>query len=647
MAYWNVSASMHQDGIHRLGLCVVIGTLLGGISPLAAGPEADLAEAATRVGGHPRLFMKPGEPARLRERIKEDARSAMIAEAVMAKADALLEMPPLARRMEGRRMLSVSRMALDRLATLSMAWHLGGERSHVDRAIIELRAVAAFEDWNPAHFLDTAEMTMGVALAYDWLHAELDPATREIARRAIFDKGLTPALASERHWWMTTTNNWNQVCHGGLVAGALVLLDHEREASLRILERALRHLPNAMASYAPLGAYPEGPGYWSYGTSYNVILLAMLESALGSTFGLEKMEGFDLTGSFPILMTGPSGQMFNFSDGRANRGIQPAIYWLARRFSQPGWASHEDRMFEGSTPHALNHWLLAVSLLWRDAPAGPAALKLPLHWTSRGEVPVSVHRDSWERADAVFVGIKGGSPSASHGHMDIGSFVLDADGVRWAHELGMENYHHVESRGMSLWSKAQNGERWKVFRNSNLSHNTLVIDGQLQRADADAPMARFSDDPAFPHSVVDLSPSYRGQLKQAHRGIALLPGGAVLVRDHLTGLHPGAEVRWGMFTRATVGETGNPTLTLRESGKELVLTIHGDTAPRWQTVDLATLTNEWDSPTTGYALVSFTAIAPESGTLDLTVVMRPGSRAATELAPAHLAHPLEWSGGGR
>jgi len=32
--------------------------------------------------------------------------------------------------------------------------------------------------------------------------------------------------------------------------------------------------------------FSEGPGYWTYGTTYNVLLVAELESALGSDFGL-------------------------------------------------------------------------------------------------------------------------------------------------------------------------------------------------------------------------------------------------------------------------------------------------------------------------------------------------------------------------
>jgi hypothetical protein len=608
---------------------------------LIGSAAAGIREAASRVEGHPRLFMTQKEAASLADHAKADPRNARIAGMILEKADNLLHAPPLTREVIGRRMLHVSRAALDRTSTLAMAWQLSGDARYAERAATELRALAAFEDWNPSHFLDTAEMTLAVSIGYDWLHAGLDAETRELARRAIFTKGLTPALKSDRHWWMFTTNNWNQVCHGGLVAGALILLDHEPEAALEILERAVRHVPASMASYAPIGAYPEGPGYWAYGTSYNVVLLALLESALGDSFGLAEMEGFAETGAFPALMTGPSGLMFNFSDGGPNRGVQHAVYWLAKKYARPEWARHEDQWLDESK--SMN-WLGNLALLWRSADPGHIELGLPLHWTSRNTVPISVHRESWDDANAVFVGLKAGPPKASHGQMDAGSFVFDADGVRWSHDLGMESYHQVESQGIALWDSRQHSGRWQVFRNNNFSHSTLVIDGQLQHAAGNAPIARFSENPSFPHSVVDMSSVYQEQVKHAHRGVALLPGGAVLVRDHLTGLTPGAKVRWGMVTRAELGATGHPTLTLREKGKELEISIHGDVGSAgWQAIDLTNPPNTWDSPNPGATMVAFTTTAPESGVLDLAVVLRPSARPVTELDSTHLAPPLEWS----
>jgi hypothetical protein len=50
------------------------------------------------------------------------------------------------------------------------------------------------------------------------------------------------------------------------------------------------------------------------------------------------------------------------------------------------------------------------------------------------------------------VAMKGGSVSVNHAHMDIGSFVMDADGVRWAMDFGMQDYESLESKGIQPFS---------------------------------------------------------------------------------------------------------------------------------------------------------------------------------------------------
>ncbi len=105
------------------------------------------------------------------------------------------------------------------------------------------------------------------------------------------------------------------MCHGGLTAGALAVMEDEPELAARTVHNAIHNVTRSMAVYAPRGSYPEGPGYWAYGTSYNVVLIAVLESALGTDFALSKAPGFDVTGQYPGLVTGPSGLTFNYADG--------------------------------------------------------------------------------------------------------------------------------------------------------------------------------------------------------------------------------------------------------------------------------------------------------------------------------------------
>ncbi len=250
--------------------------------------------------------------------------------------------------------------------------------------------------------------------------------------------------------------------------------------------------------------------------------------------------------------------------------------------------------------------------------------KMPLHWYSEGETPITIHRSSGDAVDATFVGVKAGSPSANHGQMDIGSFVLDADGVRWWHDLGAEGYHGIESRGMNLWDRGQDSDRWKIFRQSNAGHNTLLIDGQLQRAAAHGHVVDFSDRPEFPHTVVDMSPVYKGQAESVRRGIALLPSCEVLIQDEIKG-KPGSRIRWGMITRSTPKKSGAGELLLRERNRKLTLRLLTMPEASWQVIDISKPQNEWDSPNRGTSIVAFETTIPESGSITLAVLATPGS----------------------
>ena len=91
--------------------------------------------------------------------------------------------------------------------------------------------------------------------------------------------------------------------------------------------------------------------------------------------------------------------------------------------------------------------------------------------------------------------------------------------MRWAADLGQDNYDKFLARGMTLWNSAQESDRWKIFRFGPLSHNILMIDGQLQQAANKAEITGCTENSA----VVDLSPVYAGQAKNLTRSFRLLP----------------------------------------------------------------------------------------------------------------------------
>lgn len=581
---------------------------------------------------HPRLLASKAVLAALRQSDGNDPLAGMVAQAIVREAASLEREEPVRRELQGRRLLGVSRQAVGRVLTLATAYHLTGDRQHADRCEREMLAAARFTDWNPSHFLDVGEMTFALAIGYDWLFDQLTPSSREEIRWAIVEKGVRLPWETRHNGWVRAANNWGQVCHGGITAGALAVMEDEPDLAARTVHSALHNVTRSMAAFTPEGSYPEGPGYWSYGTTYNVILIALLESVFGSDFGLSQAPGFDKTGQYLSLVTGPSGLAFNYADGSASRGVEPAVFWFAARYDRPDWQLSEREMLRATAKRGsvrAGGRFAPLLLVWMRPEEAPPEIRMPLSWQSRSETPIAIHRSSWTDPRATFVGLKGGSPSGNHGHMDVGSFVLDADGIRWAYDLGAEGYHRIESRGMDLWSRAQNSDRWTIFRQSNHGHNTLVIDDQLQRASAHGEIIEFSDRAGEVYSLLDMSKVYEGQADSVRRRVALFPSREVVIEDRLSGLKPGSRVRWGMITKGAPGKLDEPTLELREEDERLNLRIISPGAARWKVIDTATPRKEWDSPNPGTRMVAFEVVAPEDGNLRLTVLATPGSASET------------------
>lgn len=575
---------------------------------------------------HPLLFANAAAFSALREQTVTNELGKLALGRILFEADQILPLKPSTREMEGRRLLGVSRRTLQRVSALAMAHRLTGSPAYLERCAAEMRAVAGFTDWNPSHFLDVAEMTLAMAVGYDWLYNDLDEATRKTVAEAILEKGLRTSL-KQAGWWVKADNNWGQVCHAGMLAGALALMDQQEPMAVEIAHRAITNLPRSMHAFDPKGCYPEGPGYWSYGTDFNVLAIALLEGVLKSDYGLASLPGFAATAEYLDLVTGPSGMTFNYADGGMGRGTDFAPWWFASRFSRPDLLAYFERaaLVNACSDRARKNGerLFAFTLFWLQPVPDGLTPKAPLNWSSGGDVPITIQRTSWDNAKALFVGLKAGSPSANHGHMDAGSFVLDADGVRWAYDLGAENYNRIESLKMNLWSPKQDSDRWRIFRLSSLSHNTLVIDGQLQLAKGKAKVVSFREGPES-EAVLDLSPVYTNASQVTRTG-TLLPAGEYRLTDSLKGLKPGSRVRWAMATKAVPDAQRTGSLLLREAGKQLRLSPLHDPSTTWATYEAAKPPNEWDSPNKGMVMVGFESVAPASGELTLSVLFTPGS----------------------
>jgi len=633
--------------MHKWGLLVfVFGVLTGAarqVDPFTLAKEDVKARLEKMPATHPRLFVKRADAfEKIRGVIDQKPEWKLIRDWIVKEADGVLPQAPSERVQEGFRMQGQHAVER-RVGLLAAAYRLTGKPEYAERAKRELLAAAAFKDWNPSHFLDTAEMTLGVALGYDWLYDKLDEATRKTLLEAIREKGLKQALA-KKYFWTKGNSNWSQVCWAGMVAGALAIRDEEPELALEIIHQAVTSVPYSIKPYAPNGSYPEGPGYWTYGTTYFVYMLDLLTKALGTDFGLYDLPGFAKTGDYINIATGPSGLFYNYADGGEGRGHQLAVWWLALRSGRPDWLKKEAADMREAVrlgdlgKSALRHVSFpALLLFWFQETDADVRIAMPLSWSSEGHVPVVVMRTSWEDPNAGYLATKGGPAIQNHGHMDAGSFVYEADGVRWAVDLGAQGYYSIEKLGMSLWSSKQDSDRWKIFRLSSASHNLLTIDGQLQVATGFGKIVAFDSNPQLPYTVIDLNEVYAGQAGSAMRACALLTSRIGVVQDRLTGVKPGAKVRWAMVTRAKSCKAQGNDMVLKDGAKSLTVRAVLPAGVTWQVLDLSTPPNTWDSANKGASMIAFETVVPESGALEFRVMLVPGGVQPEQTIPDFIA----------
>jgi hypothetical protein len=585
----------------------------------------DSIDLATSFGDHPRIMLKGGQEKALKASIGKDKTWLSLHQSILKESDRIIDLPVLQRIQIGRRLLDKSREAIRRIFQLSYAYRMTGDRKYLDRAEREMLTIAAFSDWNSSHFLDVAEMTMAMAIGYDWLYGQLPEASRKTIREAIIQKGLEPSLDKRYNYWLTAEHNWNQVCNAGMTFGALAVRDESPELAVHIINRAIKSIRLPMKDYGPDGIYPEGYGYWGYGTSFNVMWLSAMETCFGTDFGLSAMPGFLRSTGFMAHMTGPSGRPFNYSDAGSGGSFHPAMCWMAGKLGDAS-VLYMDKLHlqRSGVESRVGDRLIPAALLWKgDFRMDKIPAPKDLMWVGLGKNPIAMMRTSWTDPNAIWVAMKGGSGNINHAHMDIGSYVMEAQGVRWAMDFGMQEYESLESKGIKLFGRAQDAQRWTIFRLNNFTHNTIAVDSQLQRVDGYAPIIASGNKTNFMHAVTDLGAVYNAQLAGAKRGIAIAGGNQVVVRDEWTALDKETKVRWTLLTPASVQITGPNEALLSKDGKTLRLRIETDARIQMRTWSTDP-PQYYDAPNPGTIMVGFEAVIPAGAKVSVNSFLLPG-----------------------
>lgn len=520
----------------------------------------------------PRLILTPAIEKNLLNKVKTDPVVKSYYAAMKLSAKDIMTQPLLTYNVIGRRLLSTSRSMLERMTILSMVYRIDKDPAVLKRIDAELTAVCNFPDWHPSHFLDVAEMSLAVAIATDWTGNYLPKKTLALAKKSLIEKGINPSFVKGNYGWVNGTNNWNQVCNGGMIAAAIVIGDQDPDLAAKTISRSLEGMPSALKQYAPSGVYPEGATYWDYGTSFSCVTSSALQSAFGTDFGVAAYPSFLESANFRLLCTAPSGLYFNYADcgDRTGRQGDITLAWFAQKTGNPLYLEKEKflRPVEG-TPHLSR--LAGAGLVWLSQFQEKAGTTLPQEWFGDGPNPIAIFRGTPGDPSGYFFAGKGGRGNLSHGNMDAGSFVFELNGVRWVVDPGVQDYNELEQAGFDLWGMCQDCERWSLLTKGNFGHSTLTVDDARFNVGGYARITDFKTG-AVPQATVDMTEIFKGHLQSATRKFIKDSNHSITIEDQLTLLDSTRTLSWAIMTTADVIATADGAV-LKQNGKELNLKV--------------------------------------------------------------------------
>lgn len=526
------------------------------------------------------------------------------------------------------RLLPVSRKALGEMAACAYAYRYSGEQKYFDRAVAVLDDVCSFPGWNPSHYLDVAEMALGVSIAYDWLYKKLPQATRARCEKVLQEFFFDTAEKMPYRERFLAKGNWGQVLNASLVSASIALWDKNPARCDSLLRRAVADIQPAMErGYAPDGIYPEGPMYWGYGTQFQLVCIEALNSVFGSDFGLSLAQGFRQSALFMVFAVGNVGLAFNYGDSGPKRESIPELWYFANRFDSPGLISREYRTVAANKKYKLAN-RLGFMYIMQAARCDVGDLKVLEQklFSGSGDCPLVEARTGWERGD-IYLGAKGGKATNGHGHMDAGSFVYEDRGVRWVREPSAPGYERTEklmkSLGSSLWKMGQASLRWKMYGYNNAQHNTLTLNGHDQNCGALATLVETWDTEQMRGGKFDLSPVYAADAKSVTRSICIVGGDRLEVTDCIAAPDTAdVHVRWNLTTDTAVRLAPEGVVL---SAKDKKMLLHAEGCPVEYTTDMLIPENTpqefapFYEPRQKFAAFTFTVPAGQSVTVTTTL----------------------------
>lgn len=548
----------------------------------------DLLENHPTEYDHPRVVRTNEEFDTLRSYLETDSYFKSLFDKVKASANLTPSLPSYTYDARNT-ILSQSRNAMNAILPLAFLYQMSDteeDKAAYADAVWRVAGLVCdteqFPDWNHHHhYLDTGEMALAVAIAYDWCYDYWTDEQLKIMEDALYNNIIEISLGvfEGRYGYsgLKATTNWNPVCNGGTITAAAAIAHKYPTECAKVISYSTEAIEKCLHDYAPSGGYSESPTYWDYGTTYLMWCLSTLDSACGTSYGIEKASGLSITGYFPAYATGPTGN-WNYHDGGTGYLNTSLSMFFADKYNDPNLA--------GMRYNYLNNGIYGKSLspnfkdllFYNPELINPDfdANDLDLDSYYQGIETVFM-RGSFTDKSTIFTGLHGGYNSTNHGDMDAGTFILDAEGVRFIDELGGDAYTLD-----GYFGKGDNGKSWKYYRKGTEGQSTIMIaDDETipygQKGSANIKITDFVSKPSGSYAVADMAPALGAKVTEAKRGVFLSDNRSeVIVQDEISFNAP-TELYWLAHTKGSVTvDTDGKRAVIERNGKYMAAYLISD-----------------------------------------------------------------------
>jgi hypothetical protein len=371
------------------------------------------------------------------------------------------------------------------------------------------RAVPGQDPWEIDLFGAESANLMAELLDYFGaiIPADLRDRMLDRVRRQYWENYLVP-VNGEPFWWMTHSNNWNAVCHQGVLGSALAACDDD-ELLADMLFKAKGLLPTFLSGFGADGGSSEGPGYWDYGFGWFAVLNEQLEtrtdgglSVFAGDSHVTEIARFGPRGSFS------HGLLVCFSDSPPIGILRPStLRYLGDRLDDGLCRDQALTNYALKLAEPINLDFQRADLFYfgRYFLQCPAELPKAAPVTTDKNIylpdlavliaaATDAHGHLWE------IAAKAGHNDEHHNHNDCGNYILNIDGHRFITDIGQP-----------LYDKDFFGpKRYENLAARSLSHSLPVINGHEQAAGRahESKLIEYADTPEEVRFRVDLAACY-------------------------------------------------------------------------------------------------------------------------------------------